>query len=194
MTSMNYTETQENILNAAESLIQTRGYNAFSYKDISAIVGIKTSSIHYHYHSKEDLAIAVIDWQLHKIVNCLDEIKGHKELSVKEKLVMLVDAIIELTYQDEKKMCLGGMLASDALSLPEGVQSKVRYFFNILYHWIEEVLAAGKPLGEVNLLYPIDDFAHYLMLQIEGSLLMSRLYGNATDINLVKQFINHVIK
>ncbi|WP_045097551.1 TetR/AcrR family transcriptional regulator [Legionella fallonii] len=190
---MNYTETQENILNAAESLIQKRGYNAFSYKDISAIVGIKTSSIHYHYPSKEDLAVAVIDWQLHKIVTPLDEIKGQKELSAKEKLIALIDAITALTYNDEKKMCLGGMLASDALSLPESVQSKARYFFNILYYWIEEVLAAGRLLGEVNLLYPIDDFAHYLILQIEGSLLMSRLYGDAADINLVKQFINHVM-
>ena len=194
MINMNYSLTQESILNAAENLIQKRGYNAFSYKDIAATVGIKTSSIHYHYPCKEDLAIAVINWQLQRIVISLDKIKGKKELTTKHKILALIDAIISLTFSDEKKMCLGGMLASDTLSLPEVVQSKVRYFFNTLYNWIEEIMAEGKQLGEVNLLYPIDGFAHLLILQIEGALLMSRLYGDVAHINLVKQFINHVMK
>lgn len=194
MASMNYTPTQKNILNAAETLIQKRGYNAFSYKDIAAIVGIKTSSIHYHYPSKEDLAIAVIDWQLERIASGLDEIKCQQGTSVKEKLMAFVDTVISITYDDEKKMCLGGMLASDALSLPESVQNKVRYFFNTLYHWIESVLAEGNITGANHLLYPVDGLAHHLILQIEGALLMSRLYSNNADLHLVKQFINQIMK
>lgn len=190
---MNYSITQKSILSAAENLIQKRGYNAFSYKDIAATVGIKTSSIHYHYPSKEDLAIAVIDWQLHRVALILDEIRVQKELSTKSKVLALIDAISSLTFRDEQKMCLGGMLASDTLSLPESVQSKVRYFFNALYQWIDEVTKEGKHVGEFNLLYPIDDFAHYLILQIEGALLMSRLYGDIGYLNLVKQFIIQVM-
>ena len=191
---MNYSITQKSILSAAENLIQKRGYNAFSYKDIAATVGIKTSSIHYHYPSKEDLAIAVIDWQLHRIGLILDEIKVQKECSTKSKILALVDAISSITFKDEQKMCLGGMLASDALSLPESVQNKARCFFNALYTWIDEVTEEGKHVGEFNLLYPIDKFAHYLFLQIEGALLMSRLYGDIEYLNMVKQFITRVIK
>ncbi|MFA6303521.1 MAG: TetR/AcrR family transcriptional regulator [Legionella sp.] len=185
--------TQERILSAAESLIQKRGYNAFSYKDIAAEVGIKTSSIHYYYPAKEDLAVAVIDWQINRIASVLDDIKGQAHLSTKDKLLMLIESIVSLTYADEMKMCLGGMFASELLSLPESVQIKARHFFKTLTQWIEEVLTEGKQLGSMKLLYPMDKFPLYLVLQIEGALLMSRLYGDRGPINSVKQFIEDVV-
>ena len=54
-------ETAEKILDVAERLIQTRGCSAFSYQDIADALKIKKASIHYHFESKTDLVIAVID-------------------------------------------------------------------------------------------------------------------------------------
>jgi len=54
-------ETAEQILDLAETLIQTRGYSAFSYQDIAEALGIRKASIHYHFPSKTDLGVAVID-------------------------------------------------------------------------------------------------------------------------------------
>src|SRR5580698_10432746 len=54
-------DTREEILDRAEALIQTRGYSAFSYQDISDSLGIRKASIHYHFPSKTDLGIAVVD-------------------------------------------------------------------------------------------------------------------------------------
>jgi len=50
----------EEILDLAETLIQTRGYSAFSYQDIADSLGIRKASIHYHFPSKTDLGIAVV--------------------------------------------------------------------------------------------------------------------------------------
>ena len=54
-------ETAEQILDLAETLIQTRGYSAFSYQDIADSLGIRKASIHYHFPSKSDLGVAVVD-------------------------------------------------------------------------------------------------------------------------------------
>ena len=53
--------TREQIIQLADSLIREKGYNAFSFYDISKSVGIKTASIHYHFPAKSDLGIAVIE-------------------------------------------------------------------------------------------------------------------------------------
>jgi len=47
--------TRKRILDIAEKLILTRGYNGFSYQDISETIGIRKASIHYHYPLKENL-------------------------------------------------------------------------------------------------------------------------------------------
>src|SRR6185369_16920377 len=52
--------TAAQILDAAETLIQTRSYSAFSYQDIADELGIRKASIHYHFATKADLGVAVV--------------------------------------------------------------------------------------------------------------------------------------
>ena len=52
---------KDQILEVATELVQTRGYNAFSYQDLSDRLGITKASIHHHFPSKEDLGIAVAE-------------------------------------------------------------------------------------------------------------------------------------
>lgn len=190
---MKLTTMQEKILKTAESLIQKMGYNAFSYKDIALVVGIKTSSIHYYYPAKEDLAIAVIDWQLSRLSVLLQELKTQTSSSLQQKLLTLVDLLMSITLHDEMKMCLGGMLASDVLSLSEKIKVKVRHFFDSLEQWISEVMGEGVAEGEFfNELFPIEDLPRQLLVQLEGGLLMSRLYDDFSYIETVKQFIQRI--
>jgi len=186
---MKITTTQEKILTTAESLIQTMGYNAFSYKDIAQVVGIKTSSIHYYYPAKEDLAAAVIDWQLNRLSLSLNELKFNASLSLQQKLLNFVDKVISLTVHDEMKMCLGGMLASDVISLTEKVKVKVRTFFNVMGKWIKEGISEGISDKEKLDIIQLEELSRYILVQLEGGLLMSRLYEDISYVETVKHYI-----
>ena len=48
------------IMDAAERRMQLGGFGGFSFREIAADVGIKSSSVHYHFPTKDDLAAAVI--------------------------------------------------------------------------------------------------------------------------------------
>ena len=52
---MNSLSTRDRILDSAQALAQTRGFNAFSYADIAGELGIRKASIHHHFPSKFDL-------------------------------------------------------------------------------------------------------------------------------------------
>jgi len=49
------------ILDVAEQLAQTRGYNGFSYADIALKLGVTKASLHYHFSSKAELGRALIE-------------------------------------------------------------------------------------------------------------------------------------
>ncbi|WP_438876632.1 TetR/AcrR family transcriptional regulator, partial [Bacillus cereus group sp. BC7] len=51
---------REQILDHAITLMMLRGYNGFSYRDLSDLVGVKTSSIHYYFPSKDDLVLEAV--------------------------------------------------------------------------------------------------------------------------------------
>src|SRR4051812_3098431 len=48
------------IMDAAQRRMQTGGFGGFSFREIADDVGIKSSSVHYHFPTKEDLAAAVV--------------------------------------------------------------------------------------------------------------------------------------
>ncbi len=52
--------TGTRILDVAEGLVQVRGFNGFSYADISAELGITKAALHYHFAAKADLGLALI--------------------------------------------------------------------------------------------------------------------------------------
>src|SRR5512140_3335683 len=51
--------TADRILDIAEELVQTRGYEAFSYADISDALGIRKASVHHHFATKAELTRTV---------------------------------------------------------------------------------------------------------------------------------------
>ena len=53
--------TREKILSAAQSLIQTRSFEGFSFQDIADEVGIRKASLYHHFPSKDDVALAVLE-------------------------------------------------------------------------------------------------------------------------------------
>ena len=52
-------ETRTMVLDVAQEFVQTRGFNAFSFRDVAERVGIKTASIHYYFPTKAELCRAL---------------------------------------------------------------------------------------------------------------------------------------
>src|ERR1700728_4433475 len=49
------------ILDVAEHLAQTRGFNGFSYADIAVQLRVTKASLHYHFPSKAELGRALVE-------------------------------------------------------------------------------------------------------------------------------------
>lgn len=193
---MKTNDIQQKILDTAETLIQTKGFNAFSYKDLSAIVGIRTSSIHYYFPTKSDLGKAVVKMHIDSLCNELEIIMQNKQLSCKKKLERFIDDITANTYFMNKKMCLGGMLASDILTLPETIQTEVRTFFIRLEDWIKKLLTQAINKKEFKLeKRNLKHDTQLIFSLLEGALLLARLFQDEGHLTVArKHIIDHCCK
>jgi TetR/AcrR family transcriptional repressor of nem operon len=167
----------EQILTVAETLIQTKGYNAFSYRDIAEQVGIKTSSIHYHFPTKADLGKTLVKKHLDTLAADLRPILDEEKFSSHKKLELLIDGLVARTYLDQEKMCLGGMLASEVLTLPESIKKEVQQFFIRIEGWIQQLLRQGVERKEFKFeKKELAKEASFILSLFEGSLLLARLF------------------
>jgi TetR/AcrR family transcriptional regulator, transcriptional repressor for nem operon len=114
------------ILDATERRIRFGGYGGFSYREIGADVGIKSSSVHYHFPSKERLAAAVIRRYTDR-VEALVNARLKNESDVERIWVELFRS----TLMSDDRMCPAIVLGAAALDLPPEAAAEVKRYFEM---------------------------------------------------------------
>jgi TetR/AcrR family transcriptional repressor of nem operon len=175
-------ETAEQILDLAETLIQTRGYSAFSYQDIADGLGIRKASIHYHFPSKTDLGVAVVDRYIDRFGAALTAIADDQSQSSMAMLDFYVQPYLQLARTPDR-VCLSGALAGEMLALAPGVRKRVDHFFRTHQAWLTKVLKRGVARGEFTLPAPASKVARYFFSALQGALLVKRTTDDPTQLS-----------
>ncbi|MEM6455105.1 MAG: TetR/AcrR family transcriptional regulator [Acidobacteriota bacterium] len=164
-------DTPTRLLDAAQQLVQARGYNAFSYKDLAAEIGIRTASIHYHFKTKADLGAALMDRYLDDLDDALTTI-DRAGGDARARLAAFVDTY-RLT-ESQGMLCLCGSLAADLATLPEPVGQRVARFLTRSETWVRDTIARGAAAGELAVDGDPSALATTLIASLQGGLLLAR--------------------
>jgi len=174
-------ETAEKILDLAETLIQTRGYSAFSYQDISDSLGIRKASIHYHFPSKTALGIAVVDRYVARFGAALATLAADETRPSMAVLELYLEPYGRFADTTDR-VCLCGALAGEILALPPEMRSRVEGFFRSHQEWLAKILKRGTARGEFQLVAPAGKQARFIFSALQGGLLVKRATGDATQL------------
>lgn len=173
-------EMREQILTSAQRLVQQRGFNGFSYADIAGEVGIRKASLHHYFPTKTDLGLALIDGYTDQLESGLLHINA--TYSQADARLNAYAAIYRGSLEAQR-MCLGGMLASEALTLDPAVLPSLKRFFARNAEWLTEVLAAGESQQLFALTGTAADHARVLLSALQGALLIARASGDHEAFN-----------
>lgn len=171
------TDTASQILDVAERLVQTRGFNAFSYADIAAELGLTKAGLHYHFASKTELGRALIERYAERFSERLEEI-DRSQGDARAKLEAYAE--IYASVLRERRMCLCGMLAAEYETLPQPIREAILRFFDESEVWLVDVLEAGQADGKLRLDGSARDEARAIVSGLEGALLVARPFGDVS--------------
>jgi TetR/AcrR family transcriptional repressor of nem operon len=175
--------TADTILDVAQELLQTRGYNGISYQDIADRVGIRKASIHHHFPTKAALGAAVVKryrrrWDA--VLQEIDELPG----DVWARLDRYLDPFRQ-TVQSGDRACLCGVLGAEFGSLSRPVQSQVREFFKDNEQWLTRLLLEGQRLRQFRFTGAAASEAGVFFACLEGTLLVARACGEPSRFEAV---------
>ena len=86
-------ERKNEILDVAERLFGTKGFDNTSTGDILNEVGIARGTLYYHFKSKEDILDAMIDRMTGRLVEKAAALLAKKEIPVLKRLTMMMTAL-----------------------------------------------------------------------------------------------------
>ncbi len=165
-------DTPERILDVAERLVQTRGFNGFSYADIAAELEITKPALHYHFANKAELGRALVVRYADRFALALTDTNGSQH-DAASKLATYTGLYVDVVRRG--RMCLCGMLAAEYQTLPVQVQQAVMGFFDRNETWLVDVLERGRDDGTLRFDGEPSEVARIVVGELEGAMLLARL-------------------
>jgi len=168
-------DTASQILDVAEQLVQTRGFNGFSYADVAAVLGISKAALHYHFASKAELGEALIARYTARFADAL-AIVDVEVAAAPAKLDAYARLYLEVLRG--RRMCLCGMLAAEYQTPPKPMLETVLRFFDENEVWLAHVLEQGRRAGTLEFTGDASYTARTILGGLEGAMLVARPYGD----------------
>ena len=171
----NSQNTAQRILDIAERLVQTRGFNSFSYADIASELGLTKASLHYHFPSKGDLGNTLVARYEATLLSALAAIDREASNPV-EKLQRYVG--IYAAVLRNNRMCCCGVLTAEYSTLTSPMKTALRHYFDENERWLSAILHVGREARELDFNGEPTDAARLLIGSLEGAHMIAYSYGD----------------
>ena len=173
---MGSTDTREKLLEAAECLLLADGYPRTSVDAVCEKAGTTKGSLYYHFKTKEDLAIAVLERWLMRNGGILSEGPHTSAADPIEAALLYIDHVADSTARLWASGCLVGSLSMDLAASSDRMQHCVETMFKGFVAQHAELFApllANRPGPDTP---SPDDFAEMFLSLIEGAIVVGKSY------------------
>ena len=177
--------TREKILELAEELILNKGYNGFSYQDISTVMGIKNAAVHYYFPSKDNLGVSILKTNVQRFEEMVENMQN---LNFDEWQQLESFMKIYLKSNRENKICLIGSLGTDINTLSDPMRVELQKMVDRIINWLTSVLQSGREKGLFQFNIPARDQALSILSSLVAGLQLARIL-NKSDFKNIHQSI-----
>ena len=177
---------KDQILEVATELVQTRGYSAFSYQDLSDRLGITKASLHHHFPSKEDLGRAVAEKYNTDVKAALAEAtrKSDDPWVQLEGYVQFVLGIIKTP----DRICAAGSVQSEINVVPKAMGKSMCSLVQYVIGWLSAVIKHGRDRGVMDFPGTADNQAALMFSAAQGAM----QYGRANGAKKARQVMQQI--
>lgn len=169
------------VIKVVSDLFLVQGFAGTSMDEVVTRSGVSKSNIYYHFKSKDELTLAVLEYYISSLQHLFHEQVLAKTGALLPRLECYIDLLIkELIERD----CVGGCplisLMVEAGKTNEQLRLRLARFFQQQTQTFIELLEAGKDQGEIRSDLPAHVLASLIASWLEGGLMLSSIKKNAS--------------
>lgn len=177
--------TRSIIMELAQDMLRERGYNGFSYGQIAERLDVKPAAIHYHFRSKEELGVALIQRERRRFKK-MAATKAVADQTVAGRLDWFL-SIYEHYSLGGTRVCYLGALESSFGDLPAEIKTEVKALNKEMLDWVAALLKEGRTKNGFAFKGDPEDKALLIMGALQGAIQMSRVSSPKRLRSVMKQ-------
>ncbi len=172
---------RKRIVELANRLFYEQGYNQTSFSDIAERLHISKGNMTYHFHSKDELLHAVIEYRMEQIRETLRDWKEQYPEPL-DRLKRFVTMLLNEADDLVDCGCPMGSLNAELGKTQRNIQKESRQMFDLFRQWLDEAFAqlGYKDFGKKSM---------HLLSMAQGAALMSYVYADPEIIDVECQYI-----
>ena len=143
-----WNETHQTIMNTAQQLFATKGYNGTSMNDIVKASGASKGAIYNHFESKEQLFMALLNIQTELGLGQI-EAKFSKEDASIDKLKKIFKMTFSSSVNCTREMCMMQTEFMVTASRIESLGPSLQKRYNMIHQFVVDIIEEGKKHGEI---------------------------------------------
>lgn len=182
---------RQRIVEAADHLFYSRGYNQTSFSDISKQTGIPRGNFYYYFKTKEDILDAVIDARVDEYLHMLTDCE-----KASDNPAVRLQQFVKLPLLHEEQVlkygCPIGTLGSELIKEQDQqiLRDRLTAVFDVLLSWCEQQF---KSLGYEHRAH---DHAMDLLAKLQGVSVLSNVYHDSQflhrSVQGIQQWLNQL--
>jgi TetR/AcrR family transcriptional repressor of nem operon len=185
--------TRQFIIEQSAILFNTKGLAGTAMSDVMEATKMAKGGLYGHFESKEELAYAVVDYNLEKLVEKVEQAVG-KAGSAKQKLVAFLDVFknpMQFPVEGGCPLLNFGVEADDTNPV---VQDKVKKIIEGSQKKIFVIVRQGIKNGEFKESFNAREFAIKMLTLIEGGTLIGRVLNTNSQMAVIIKMLKKEIE
>ena len=169
--------TKERLIAAGAELFCIHSYQGTGINEILKACGVPKGSFYNHFASKEDFALAVVEFHRASTEAFLAENLNNEALGPLERIAAYIDAFNQDVVSSEFAVgCPLGTMAQEMASLSEPLRGALNAVFQIQVDALAECVRLGQKQGNVRPELDPATTAMFIMSSLEGSQILAKTY------------------
>lgn len=187
-------ETRTRIIEQAAALFNQQGYAGSSMSDLMRVTGLQKGGIYNHFRSKDELALEAFDFVTNRIQQKFRGALKGKRHAV-DRLIAIICVYEHLL--DEPLFQGGCPILNTAVESDDthpALRERAQLAMDAWRSLIQRIVAQGIMRGELHSTVEVDTVATILIATIEGAIILSKLYGDASHLRRALEYLKTYVQ
>ncbi len=188
--------SKEKVIDSAQELFHFKGFQNTSIDDIIKSTGVTKSNLYYHFDSKEELGLLVLEIRIREYEQTIFEhTLADKTISPEKRLKLHYKKIIAYHKNlDFRCGCPFGNLALEMSDINEKFRVRLSEFFNNWQKMIESCIKEGIRKQEFRDDISPKAISSIALSHLEGAIMMTKTHKSISALSLGSKTILKLIR
>jgi TetR/AcrR family transcriptional repressor of nem operon len=186
-------QTRTMILERTAQLFSRKGYFGSSLSDIMQATGLEKGGIYNHFTSKEQLALEAFDYAFELVQQRVRQALTGEKHAI-ERLMAYTTVFQELA--DDALLSGGCPVLNTAIEADDahvGLRDRARAAMSVWRASIHHIIVKGIERQEIRPGVDIEAFTTVFIATLEGAVMLSKLYEDATHMRYAVEYLTMYI-